>query len=73
MVIHAPTGSGKTLAYLVPILSRLEPRVPFQLLFSSFWSQMRIEPGTLGAVVSRSNPLVKRADRMLSGVPLFPY
>ena len=27
--------------------------------FSSFWSQMRIEPGTLGAVVSRSNPLVK--------------
>ena len=32
LVIHAPTGSGKTLAYLVPVLSRLEPQVPFQLL-----------------------------------------
>ena len=32
VVIHAPTGSGKTLAYLVPVLSRLEPQVPFQLL-----------------------------------------
>ena len=32
VVIHAPTGSGKTLAYLVPVLSRLEPRTPFQLL-----------------------------------------
>ena len=31
-VIHAETGSGKTLAYLVPLLSRLEPGVPLQLL-----------------------------------------
>ena len=31
-VIHAETGSGKTLAFLVPILSRLEPRVPLQTL-----------------------------------------
>ena len=31
-VVHAETGSGKTLAYLVPILSRLEPGLPLQLL-----------------------------------------
>ena len=31
-VIHTETGSGKTLAYLVPILSRLEPGLPLQLL-----------------------------------------
>ena len=32
VVIHAHTGSGKTLAFLVPLLSRLEPRTPLQLL-----------------------------------------
>ena len=32
LVIHSETGSGKTLAYLVPLLSRLEPGVPLQLL-----------------------------------------
>ena len=32
VVIHAETGTGKTLAYLVPVLSRLEPAVPLQLL-----------------------------------------
>ena len=31
-VIHSETGSGKTLAYLVPILSRLEPKLPLQVL-----------------------------------------
>ena len=31
-VIHAATGSGKTLGYLVPLLSRLEPGLPLQLL-----------------------------------------
>ena len=31
-VIHAETGSGKTLGYLVPLLSRLDPGVPLQLL-----------------------------------------
>ncbi len=32
VVIHAATGSGKTLAYLAPLLSRIEPRQPLQLL-----------------------------------------
>lgn len=32
VVIHAATGSGKTLAYLVPLLSRLEPGRPLQML-----------------------------------------
>ena len=31
-VIHSETGSGKTLAFLVPLLSRLDPGVPLQLL-----------------------------------------
>ena len=31
-VLHAETGSGKTLSYLVPILSRLDPGKPMQLL-----------------------------------------
>ena len=31
-VIHAATGSGKTLAYLVPLISRLDKGVPWQLL-----------------------------------------
>ena len=31
-IVHAATGSGKTLAFLVPILSRLEPSTPLQLL-----------------------------------------
>ena len=31
-VLHAETGSGKTLSYLVPILSRLDPGRPMQLL-----------------------------------------
>lgn len=31
-VIHAATGSGKTLAFLVPLLSRLDPGKPLQLL-----------------------------------------
>ena len=28
VVVQAATGSGKTLAFLVPLLSRLEPRTP---------------------------------------------
>ena len=32
VVLHAETGSGKTLAYMVPLISRLEPRKPLQLL-----------------------------------------
>lgn len=32
VVIHAATGSGKTLAFLVPLISRLEPGRPLQLL-----------------------------------------
>ena len=31
-VIHSATGTGKTLAFLVPLLSRLEPGKPLQLL-----------------------------------------
>jgi hypothetical protein len=31
-VIHAETGCGKTMAYLVPLLSRVDPGVPLQLL-----------------------------------------
>ena len=32
VVIHSETGSGKTLAFLVPVLSRLDPGKPMQVL-----------------------------------------
>ncbi|EOD11232.1 hypothetical protein EMIHUDRAFT_124692, partial [Emiliania huxleyi CCMP1516] len=35
VVVHSATGSGKTLSFLVPLLSRLEPGVPMQLLLLS--------------------------------------
>ena len=52
VVIHAHTGSGKTLAFLVPLLSRLEPRTPLQLLLLAPSRELALQ---LAAQLSRSS------------------
>jgi len=69
VVIHAPTGSGKTLAYLVPILSRLEPRVPFQLLVLVPSRELAVQvAGQMEQLFRRSTSAPPRLSLILSAV-----
>ena len=69
VVIHAPTGSGKTLAYLVPILSRLEPRVPFQLPVLVPSRELAVQvAGQMEQLFRRSTSAPPRLSLILSAV-----
>ena len=69
LVIHAPTGSGKTLAYLVPVLSRLEPQVPFQLLVLVPSRELALQvAGQMEQLFRRSTSAAPRLSLLLGGV-----